>query len=236
MGTAPSSEAFWAERFAERAVVFVHPPRTGGSAVEGAVFLAGGEAYPGPQHLSAAAWRRRLGGAFDKAFRFASVRNPYTRIISACEVEEVQRWVGGGGFRRCVEKLAKRPAEAPLMLRPQADFLAAEDGTLLVDALVRQESLGEDLRLLEAEGSVRLRRPVPAKDLASRYIEVNVEAWYDGADLVAAVADVYERDFRLLGYDPAALPSMVRRAAPPRDGGGGGVNGVAGRGKPETSS
>ena len=86
MGTAPSQhDGFWTAKFSQRRVVFIHVPKTGGSAVEEAVFISEGEEYPGPQYGTASQWKERLGPTFDHAFRFATIRNPFTRLVSAFE-------------------------------------------------------------------------------------------------------------------------------------------------------
>ena len=206
MGAAPSSDKFWEKRFAEVSVIFLHPPRTGGSAVEDSVFVSPGEKYPGPQNLSAEEWRKRLGSTFDKAFRFAAVRNPFTRLVSAYEEPEVRQWAGEGGFRSCVEKLAQHPEDVPLALRSQNSFLRLEDGTLVTETFIRQESLQSDLRRLVEQGAVELRKPIPPKNLTSCYMAANLEQWYDSSYLVGLVAEIYEEDFDILGYDKGALP------------------------------
>lgn len=149
-------------------VMFIHVPRTGGSAVARALY---GRNLP---HLTIGYYRslgnRRLAGLPS----FAIVREPVDRLASA------YRFLVAGGtavvassrydprglaqspsFDAFVETIAFDPAALHIYdpIRPQADFVTDEHGSVLVDRLFRFDDLATgDAALAEWIGVPRLAR------------------------------------------------------------------------------
>lgn len=183
--------------------LFVHVPRTGGVSVARSLFggLGGG-------HRTVRQLRRIYGPwRFPRLFRFAFVRDPYDRLVSA------YHFLRGGGFdaedaRWAQEVLAGYPSFAEFVLGwltpetarsklhfvPQSRFLCAEEGgPLEVDFVGRFEFLAEDFqRVCERLG---VERELQRSNAARRPREVE---WTP--ELRARVGEVYAEDFRLLGY------------------------------------
>mmetsp|Transcript_19868 Transcript_19868/g.75100 ORF Transcript_19868/g.75100 Transcript_19868/m.75100 type:complete len:189 (-) Transcript_19868:576-1142(-) len=76
----------WKTVFVRRGLLYLHVPKAAGTAVERAVFVGECDTYLGPLHFTARQWRKDLGDeVFRSLFKFASVRNPFVRLVSAYE-------------------------------------------------------------------------------------------------------------------------------------------------------
>ncbi len=138
----------------ERGCLFIHIPKCAGLAVSHALF--GG---PGGGHLPVAHYQLMLDAAqYTQLFKFAVVRNPYARLLSA------YRFLAGGGLNAQDAAWAARtlpaydgfadfverwltPARAARVMhfRPQVSFLRIPGRAgIEVDFLARQERLAED--------------------------------------------------------------------------------------------
>jgi chondroitin 4-sulfotransferase 11 len=126
--------------------IFVHINKTGGSSIEVALKLPF-------QHLTAVELRDHLGQRrWESRFRFAFVRNPWSKVAShyAYRVQTNQTGLGGGrpAFNEWV-RLAygerdPRFHDQPKMFMAQNDWICDEGGTLLVDFVGRFERLADD--------------------------------------------------------------------------------------------
>lgn len=140
--------------------------------------------------LPAAVWR--------EYFKFAVVRNPFDRFVSVCAMLNKRNPAGYVGRERAFMKraLSVPRFRARVLVRPQTAMLVDADGRLALDYLGRYESLDVSFRAIcrqlgvPAEGLERHNRSVAGTPAAAVY----------DAELEAAVASFYRRDFELLGY------------------------------------
>ena len=152
-------------------------------------------------HLPEAVWRTY--------FKFAFVRNPYDRCVSACAMLN-KRNAGYAGNETAVMKRTLTGLQGAVdaadfrklvLLRPQAGLLMDEEGRLGMDFIGRYELLQDSF------AQVCRRIGIPERRLAV----VNATGhrpWEDCYDieLRRLVTCFYRRDFEMLGY-PLWIPS-----------------------------
>ena len=136
-------------------------------------------------------------GLFEAFFKFCTVRNPYDRFVSGCRfvnrenermrvapVETMKRTIGDPATRRHV------------LFRPQSEFVADEEGRLLVDYVCRFEILQAHFdRVSERLGFPH--SPLPDVNVTG---PASTRCGLD-RELRETVRDLYQRDFLLFGYD-----------------------------------
>lgn len=215
--------------------LFVHVPKTAGTALAAALapFHEGprrtlwrsvmrrlpvveppGRAYL-RKHETAADIRAKLSPAvFEGFFRFACVRHPYDHAVSHYEfmkefrIPSVARKVGAMGFADYLRYRMKPPFWNDTFfarLPDQAHFLIDGQGRLLVDRLLRYETLAADFaRLAEDLGLGAMALP-RINETRARADRKPLSAYYD-AEAKALADRLYARDFALFGYRPV-LPA-----------------------------
>tara|TARA_R110001606_G_scaffold251548_2_gene399512 strand:+ start:1264 stop:1929 length:666 start_codon:yes stop_codon:yes gene_type:complete len=184
--------------------IFVHVPKAAGFSVSNALY---GKALG---HIRAETIKRYSPREFDQCFKFAFVRHPVTRYISALSYvrENYQALHGSPGLppehllplgplEFFDEWLADIDlADTNFVFQPQADFIFDRHDTLLVDYLARFEDFDGEIEHLAR----RLPRLATIQRLnASGSAAVS----YPFEQLDARLRQVYARDYRLLGYQGA---------------------------------
>ncbi|MEC7765216.1 MAG: sulfotransferase family 2 domain-containing protein [Pseudomonadota bacterium] len=211
--------------------IFVHIPKCGGQSVEQAFLddlgLSWGQRAPlmlgrnpskgvGPPrlaHLSARDYTRHhyvTDQMWADYFTFTVVRDPVARAVSMFNhlrpvdslPEFLHDWLPEQFTRAPDDRNAKFH-----FVRPQVDFLAGDDGTLLPDRVFHLETLGRDWP--EVQSAAKLKAPLPHRNRSD-----------DGAtprDLedrdLDQIAMLYAKDFTALGYAleaPSPKPSLFR--------------------------
>lgn len=154
--------------------IFIHIPRTGGTSMERREFLGWGG------HETVRDFRDKEG--FDDAFKFAFVRNPWDRYVSAWSL------LNEGQF------FDVRITSPRIHFRPQHEFICDEDGNVLVDFVGRYETLKADWRYvcdkLGVPPHLAHHRPGDHQPYREYYTP---ETW-------AALAELYATDIELFGY------------------------------------
>lgn len=154
------------------------------------------------------------GGGLELAgyFRFATVRNPFARLVSLYRMAKRDGQVGlPGPFRDWVETLdpsGRRDAHVSLKwyahgVMSMSAFLSDADGVLLVDRVYRIEDELETLRadLAHRVGEAAVGARVPVINAAPR--PSPWRSYYDDPQTVATVLTRYGEDFDRFGYDPS---------------------------------
>lgn len=195
----------------ERRVLFVHVPKTGGTAVEDAFREDGWEAHfldrtsrrhpvqqlrrCSPQHMHAALLEQTL--RLDRLdLGFTVVREPLARFRSEylwrhredpeLDAKEVERW-----GRRVLEKFTQDPFVRDNHIRPQSEFVL--DDTRVhryEDGL--QAAVDDVYRSLGLHGAATVPRP-PKPPVSSAEVPLTPE-------LTALLRDFYRPDFERFGY------------------------------------
>lgn len=193
--------------FIRQRAIFIHVPKTAGVSISISLF---GNAAGG--HRTALEYRRVFGWRFWKFFKFAFVRNPYSRLVSAYEYVRAgghPAWVRDQKFGREVRENCRDFSDfvmkwiSPDRSRwptqhffPQVKYLYL-DGRCALDYLGRYETLQRDFstvvrRLGGGDELPRLNRRQGSN--------LPVAAYYDRDRVVQRVRDCYQKDFEKLDY------------------------------------
>lgn len=183
--------------------IFIHIPKTAGSSIADALFGAVSRHIPYTEYLRASPRK------FRAYFKFAFVRNPWDRLVSTWfflkkgGMNEADRvWSEAhlapyADFDSFVRHGLGRPeVQAWAHFRPQADFILAPDGTVMVDFVGRYEQLSGDFAIVARRLGVNA--VLPAHN-ASNHAHF---ASYFTAESAAIVAQIYARDAYAFGYQP----------------------------------
>jgi hypothetical protein len=189
--------------------IYIHIPKTGGESIASALF-----GNVGAGHLRAYGLHMIFGPDFRRYFKFAFVRNPYDRLVSAYEylragghpAWEMNRRFSEElmskyrGFEDFVDDLVARRADFSPYRVPhfhsQTDILML-DGKLAVDYLGYFETLAEDFATVAAR--LGLSVDLPHRN-ASHAVRPPSLSYYADPRVRDKVCEFYRRDFEVLGY------------------------------------
>jgi hypothetical protein len=190
----------------ETGLLFIHVPKAAGTSIARAVY--GIEGVGHYRALEARACDPRL---FERLYRFAVVRNPWERLLSAYRFARQggtgEVVVNNAAFYRdrvpdrfdrfVLEWLPQQPPQRldPIFM-PQHLFVCDAGGGLLVHDLY---DLGEMERLAR-ELSARLGRPLAIPRSNATGSGAELARQYRDPVVVSAVADYYARDVALFDY------------------------------------
>lgn len=197
-------------------LIFVHIPKTAGTSIEHSLKIHGhrnkGRLEPPClkllfglhegrylQHLTMPEIQEHLRADQKTYFSFAFVRNPYDRIASAFnwrrKIGALPKEVSFLSF--LTDHVAQNKGNrtrASIIFEEQAEFIAADDGTILVDFVGRFERLQEDFdRFTQLCG---LRLSLPRKNVSR---QSQPEKLYD-QQTQQIVEELYRRDLDLFQY------------------------------------
>ena len=133
-------------------------------------------------------------------FKFAVVREPFERFVSACAMFNRRNPSYAGSEVAFMKKaLVADPVRQHFLMRPQSEMLVDEQGRLGMDFVGRYENLAGDWgEICRSIGVAEV--PLP-RCAATRHGAFDS---YGDDDLKAQVAHFYRRDFELFGYSPCA--------------------------------
>ena len=231
--------------------IFVHVPKTGGQSIEMSFLRFHGLRWeeraplllrqnttpglgpPALAHLSAQEYVS-LGyttrAEFESYFKFAFVRDPWSRLVSAFRYMRLYRSLT---FRRFVDSLP--PTESwgttAMIFRPQADYIFDDDDNCLVDFVGRTETLFQDFGRVRASIGKELPDLDRVNESARMRIRevrsLNTMGWwfreqrgsrndyrsFYNDTTAQRVADVYKRDVKLFSFEFGGGRRPVRRPA-----------------------
>jgi hypothetical protein len=175
---------------------FIHINKTGGSSIEVALGLPM-EHKTARQKIDEVGW-----DAWQKAFTFSVVRNPWDKVVShyCFRVATNQTGLGDGHLsfgewvRACYREKNPRYLDKPMMFMPQLDWIADEDGRVLVDFVARFERLSADMGWLQERIGRRFTLGHYNKTEREPY-----RTYYDERSR-AIVEDWFARDIEAFGY------------------------------------
>lgn len=190
--------------FARHRCIFIHVPKCAGTSVCGALF---GDDRPG--HLPLTWYERAFPDFYRDAYKFAFVRDPLERALSAYRYLREDRGVRRddparelvndyADFDAFVRSwLCPENALRQIHFAPQHLFLTNSLGRMEMDFIGRQESIQQDFAHIchQLGVDVQLERRNSSGDASARAAEQCSEA------AKTVIRDVYRRDYQLLGYD-----------------------------------
>ena len=197
--------------------IFIAVPRTATHAIRAALqphlanddweqkLLHGEKRIPIPEiaalkhgHVSCRQIKPCLDGeVWNSYFKFAFVRNPYDRFISACFfLNRRNPGFRGKEIRTMKQLLAREDFRRRILIQPQAVLLTDDDNHMGLDYIGRFETLQESF------DDICERIGIPAAALSNLNTSHHREYrdYYD-PELRQAVTDLYRDDLRLFGYN-----------------------------------
>jgi hypothetical protein len=208
--------------------IFVHIPKTAGTSAEAVLGMHGEKKDIGVkpyfnqqldiehlygrqmQHMTAQGIKATLNNdaLFDAYFKFAIVRNPWDRLVSALAWTD-QKWARGeelnaADFDRQVMQMyeqfraaasSSQPGSLPAYVYPQYLYLIDPNGKLMVNFIAKYENLQADWRMICERLGVDAELPRRMKSHHRNYRE------YYGEQTRRLVAEVYAADVRLFQYE-----------------------------------
>ncbi|MGB3297849.1 MAG: sulfotransferase family 2 domain-containing protein [Phormidesmis sp.] len=191
--------------------IFVHIPKTGGTSIESTAMFddqrrTTGEKVSG--HSTALKFREACPKEFERYFKFAFVRNPYDRLVSAffylskggsgsSDKQIFEKYIAkyNGNFKSfCLDFLSCENIQKSIHLRPQTDFICDENGEIVVDYLGRLENIRRDYRFVCQKLNFPFKLEHKRKGSHRHY-----SAYYT-PEIVETVSSIYQKDLELLGY------------------------------------
>lgn len=149
-------------------------------------------------HISVRELKRHLpDDTWDTYFKFAFVRNPYDRFVSACFFLNRKTANFETSAVAFMKDALRRPRFQQRALgRPQADFLTDSSGKLALDHVGRYETLQESF------DEICHRIGISSSDLSRKNVSQHSShtKYYD-QELKEQVADFYGDDLRLFSYE-----------------------------------
>jgi hypothetical protein len=185
-GLEVSAMSIWNQ---EHNVLFIHVPKTAGTSMERQPFLGGG----GHQTI-------RDYSDVDDVFKFAFVRNPWDRYVSAWFCQHGVDFSDRSGFNQYIrdecsgDTYPEKSVHAPHSL-PQWHFLLDDAGEIGVDFVGRFEMLKRDWEYVCARLSVSAQLRHERRRAHWPYREYYVP------DTWEIIGRLYQRDVELFGYE-----------------------------------
>ncbi len=192
--------------WSESGMIFVHVPKAAGTSISHALY---GRSLG---HFKASQIKKWCPQEFEKNFKFAFVRNPWARAVSAYRFA-MQGYTDTAGMRRSkqynvsdflsfesfvYEWLADKDlANLDNVFQPQYLFVVDEDEKLMVDFLGKVESFSDDLNKV----MVQTGKNFDILDLNRVGTEGSYAEFYTNQRLIDAVASLYSKDIELFGYN-----------------------------------
>ena len=131
--------------------------------------------------------------AFDEYFKFAFVRNPYDKVVSA-----YSHWKQIGRIKdydTLAEWVSSKEFSESEFMRPQLDFITNNNGELMVDFVGRFENLQKDWEYIANRLGVNARL---ANIQKSRHRHYSV---YYTEEAKQIVSEKYEKDLKAFNYN-----------------------------------
>lgn len=185
----------------EHNLIFIHIPRTAGTSMEQKGFIGGGG------HHNIYHYKKDLSSQdFEKAFKFAFIRNPFARAVSAFFY--IDR---GLGIKDAQKEFVKYLKEGVTQVNiktwigsfkrqalvPQWYFICDEDGNIELDFIGRFENLENDwMKVCETLKTDNTELSYIRK---SNYGKHQYQDYYT-SESINLVKKMYKQDFELLSY------------------------------------
>lgn len=185
--------------------IFLHIPKTGGTSIRGAL------GYPttGRSHLPWYVYYSADSVFFDKAFKFAMVRNPWDRVVSAYHylaqggnnannlslAREIRKYDDFTDFVK--SGLSRGAFRSNLLFLPQSNFLIDGDRGLRVDFVGKLENFSEDFERIAQRLPFNI---LPVSNLNRSSRPHDYMQYFEDEEVVAAVTEIYRQDIEIFQY------------------------------------
>jgi Sulfotransferase family len=185
--------------------IFVHVPKAAGTSIEKRLRQSDKDVVGG--HTTALAYRKKYPAEFAAYFKFAVVRDPLDRFISAYSYLKqmaVHSALNNQIVHDCesMDHFAEKIKASPgiigniVHLLPQHQFICDQKGEVIMDSVFRFEKLESAWR------EICSRAGIPAEPLAKLNPSPRAAREEVTQAVLFVVRRAYARDFELFGYTP----------------------------------
>lgn len=183
--------------FPKLKAIFVHVPKTAGTSIEQTLCEPGRKVGG---HTTAAQFKNYFPAEFESYFKFAFVRHPLSRFLSAyayLRSAPVYKALNNAIVHKChsPENLAALLLASPEKFkdvehfRPQHFYLCDDQSVLLVKVF-RFEQIEKEWQTIQEK--LDIRRPLPRLNPSRKPVSTPA--------LIPLIRQIYKRDFELFGY------------------------------------
>ena len=138
-------------------------------------------------------------------FKFAVVRNPYDRFVSACAMLNKRNPTYRGNETAFMKRaLGFRRFRARVLVRPQWEMLADDGDGLRMDFIGRYETLQQSFD----EVCRLIGLPTATLEPSNASEHAVFPSYYDD-ELLRRVTDLYREDFRHFGFETATTAGAL---------------------------
>lgn len=188
-----------------QSVIFIHIPKAAGTSITNVIY---GKRNG---HLKGAFVKKKLGKEYEEKYTFSVSRNPYDRLYSAYKFATQGQTKDGAianasfyknnefrSFESFIEEwlVNQQLTKLDPVFQPQYTFVFNNENQLIVDDLFKLE----EIEKVEKTLSFKLKRTISIKKKNVTSSNSQQTTVYT-SDLKSIVYDLYEKDFKLLGYE-----------------------------------
>jgi len=197
-------------RCLEQAFIYIRIPRTGSTTISN--LLRNDNAWP---HFYASLIKDLIGDEeYDSRVSFASVRNPWDRLVSwymfncndyraSPAQSRVYKELGFKGWimEGCPHHgwMPHHHAHQPKDTIPQLPWITDKDGNVIVDYIIRLENLQQDFEGIRQKLGLPFKA-IPTLNVSSKRQFKDYRKYYDW-ESKEKVIDLYGEDIRYFGYE-----------------------------------
>jgi len=190
--------------FKEVGGIFIHVPKAAGISISRSLYgISTG-------HYTAQTYKRISAKEFSKYFKFAFVRNPWDRAVSAYTfvkqggtkfVQPTKSDIYASGIFDDFDTFLfdwlqyQNLLEIDVVFAPQYHFICDDDDQLLVDYVGKMETLESDIIKI----SEKLGRPIDIKHLNKSTKQKDFRSYYSDKS-IELVAKIYQKDIDMFNY------------------------------------
>lgn len=190
----------------ENKLIFIHVPKAAGTSVSHAIY---GRSLG---HFKASEIKRWCPNEFTAFYKFAFVRNPWDRAVSAyrfalkgrTDTAGINNWTS---YRTAEFKtfesfvyewlLEQDLAKIDNVFQPQYLYVVDANEELLVDDLYKVEKFEDEILRV----SQKCRMEIKILDLNRITYKGEYVKYYQNSAVINTVGDIYQKDVSLFGYD-----------------------------------
>lgn len=210
-------------------LAFIHIPKTAGKSIRSAFKLGWhdknfNEMYPGQYNCSHRRAKHLTEEVIKNFDTFSVIRNPWDRVVSLyhyysgrpdmkTHYDKITKYKTFESFVLDLKNIEicdvrdnnKKPGVFPDNFQSCSYFLCDDNDKILIKNLIRFEHLNDDLFHFANKVNMKVSFPLKKhiKDTEERYLGLKHEYYktYYNDKLIQEVADKYERDIKIFGYE-----------------------------------
>ena len=182
--------------------IFIHIPKTAGMSMYHALGINNG------QHRSITDYRDHQ--LYSEAYKFAFVRNPFDRVVSAffyfnsadLDIHDQlirEKYIArfNGDFKDFISNGLDMCSREVVHFLPQIDFITDMQGKIALDFIGLFESIDDETRRLQKESGITFTQPFERTNISKHR---DYKSYFTDQSMIDKIAEVYQDDFTQFDY------------------------------------